>query len=118
MEQYHHVTKQLHEEIHHKVKCRDMAGQKCEHMPKEPCLNMMNNPMKLNRKCRMELDKQCHASHKRHQGIENFTISKTIKHRMYRKGMSSCATQSPWRGARLSTTPRGAVPSPRCSATL
>ena len=25
-------------------------------------------------------------SHKRHQGIEYFTISKTIKHMMYRKG--------------------------------
>ena len=35
--QHHPVTRQVCEEVHYMVKCRDMAGQECKHEPMENC---------------------------------------------------------------------------------
>ena len=45
--------KKVYEEIHHNVKCRDMAGQKCQHMPKILSTELMAKECKTvyNKKC-------------------------------------------------------------------
>ena len=45
--------KKVYEEIHHNVKCRDMASQKCQHMPKILSTELLAKECKTvyNKKC-------------------------------------------------------------------